>query len=121
MANPVVHFEVLGKNADKLQSFYKDIFNWQFTPAVPGYAMAKPGTGINGGIGGDQSAGAGRVTFYVEVNDLDATLRNIEKRGGKTVQPPDAVPNGPTIALFSDPEGHIIGLVKAGSGPQGNA
>ena len=79
MANPVVHFEVLGKNADALQSFYKDIFNWQIQPAVPGYAMALPGTGINGGIGGDQGGGAGRVTFYVEVKDIDSTLRSIDR------------------------------------------
>jgi len=121
MANPVVHFEVLGKNADALQSFYKDIFNWQIQPAVPGYAMALPGTGINGGVGGDQGGGAGRVTFYVEVKDIDSTLRSIEKKGGKTVQQPMDVPNGPRIALFSDPEGHVIGLIKAGSGTAARA
>src|SRR5207244_12867535 len=121
MANPVVHFEVVGKNADALQSFYKDIFNWQIQPAVPGYAMALPGTGINGGIGGDQGGGAGRVTFYVEVKDIDSTLRSIEKKGGKTVQQPMDVPNGPRIALFSDPEGHVIGLIKAGSGTAARA
>ena len=120
MSNPVVHFEVVGTDAETLQSFYKDVFDWQLTPAVPGYAMAHPGSGINGGIGADQN-GSGRVTFYVEVKDIDGTLRNVEKRGGKTVAPPMDVPNGPTIALFSDPEGHVIGLVKAGSGRQANA
>ena len=83
--------------------------------------MALPGTGINGGIGGDQGGGAGRVTFYVEVKDIDSTLRSIEKKGGKTVQQPMDVPNGPRIALFSDPEGHVIGLIKAGSGTAARA
>ncbi len=86
-----------------------------------GYAMALPGSGINGGIGGDQNGGAGRVTFYVEVKDLDATLEKIGKLGGKTVAAPMDVPNGPTIALFSDPEGHVIGLIKAGSGREAHA
>jgi predicted enzyme related to lactoylglutathione lyase len=28
MGNPVVHFEVVGKDAQALQSFYKDAFDW---------------------------------------------------------------------------------------------
>ena len=32
--------------------------------------------------------------------------------GGSTVQEPMDVPGGPTIALFADPEGHVVGLVK---------
>jgi hypothetical protein len=31
--------------------------------------------------------------------------------GGKTVLPPTDVPEGPSLALFSDPEGNVIGLV----------
>jgi len=27
------------------------------------------------------------------------------------------VPDGPIIGMFADPEGHVIGLVQAGSGP----
>ncbi|MDB5028605.1 MAG: hypothetical protein JWO66_2294 [Candidatus Eremiobacteraeota bacterium] len=29
------------------------------------------------------------------------------------MMPPDQVPNGPRIALFTDPEGHVVGLVEA--------
>jgi hypothetical protein len=32
--------------------------------------------------------------------------------GGKTIQPPTSVPGGVTFALFADPEGHVVGLVK---------
>jgi predicted enzyme related to lactoylglutathione lyase len=32
--------------------------------------------------------------------------------GGATVMPPMDVPDGPTIAQLSDPEGNVIGLVK---------
>jgi len=53
------------------------------------------------------------VTFYVEVDDPAAALEKIAQLGGKTVQEPVDVPNGPTIALFADPEGHTIGLVKS--------
>jgi uncharacterized protein len=117
MGNPVVHFQVVGRDAETLQSFYKDAFDWQIQPAIPGYAMALPGenVGIDGGIGATPDGSAGHVTFYVAVPDLEATLGKIESLGGSTVMGPEDVPDGPTIAMFNDPEGHLIGLIKAES------
>jgi|SRR5215207_3928495 len=115
--NPVVHFEVVGSDAQALQSFYQDAFDWQMEPVVPNYAMARPGgeDGINGGIGAAMDGGAGHVTFYVVVPDLEAALSKIEGLGGRTVMEPSDVPEGPSIAMFADPEGHLMGLVKADS------
>lgn len=117
MANPVVHFEVVGKDAQALQSFYKDAFDWQIQPAIPNYAMALPGGdgGIDGGIGSAMDGSAGHVTFYVEVPDLESALSKIASLGGSTVMEPSEVPEGPSIAMFTDPEGHLLGLVKAAS------
>jgi len=119
MANPVVHFEVVGKDAQALQGFYEDAFEWQMEEAIPNYyAMALPGgddSGINGGIGQAMCGGAGHVTFYVEVPDLEATLSKIENLGGSRVMEPTDVPEGPSIAMFTDPEGHLVGLVKGDS------
>ncbi len=117
MGNPVVHFEVVGKDAQALQSFYKDAFDWQVEPAIPNYAIAHPGGegGISGGIGATMDGGAGHVTFYIAVPDLEAALSKIESLGGSTVMEPSDVPEGPRIAMFADPEGHLVGLVKADS------
>ena len=117
MGNPVVHFEVIGKDAAALQNFYKAAFDWQINPVMPTYGLAVPnGTGgINGGIGSAMEGGANQVTFYVEVPDVAAGLAKIETLGGRTVMGPMDVPGGPTIALFTDPEGHVIGLVGARS------
>lgn len=118
MGYPVVHFEVVGRDAQALQSFYKDAFDWQMEEAIPDYyAMAHPGAegGINGGVGAAINGGAGHVTFYVAVPDLEAALSKIEGLGGSTVMEPSEVPEGPTIAMFADPEGHLVGLLKADS------
>ena len=119
MGNPVVHFEVVGRDAQALQGFYKGAFDWQMEEAIPDiYAMAYPDAegGINGGIGaGMEGYEAGHVTFYVLVPDLEATLSKIESLGGSTVMEPMDVPDGPSIAMFADPEGHLVGLVKAES------
>jgi predicted enzyme related to lactoylglutathione lyase len=53
------------------------------------------------------------VTFYIEVDDPAAALEKVSQLGGRTIQEPMDVPGGPTIALFADPEGHLVGLVKA--------
>jgi predicted enzyme related to lactoylglutathione lyase len=116
VANPVTHFEVLGANAETLQRFYGEAFGWQMQDVMDGsYYMAKTGVenGIEGGVGAAPPGGSGQVTFYVEVEDPAATLAKISELGGTTVQEPMEVPDGPTIALFGDPEGHVVGLVKS--------
>jgi predicted enzyme related to lactoylglutathione lyase len=55
------------------------------------------------------------VTFYVAVADPAAALKKAERLGGKTVMQPQQIPNGPLIAQFADPEGNVIGLLKAGA------
>ena len=121
MGNPVVHFEVIGKNAQTLQNFYKKAFDWQIDPPAPGinaqnYSLAHPqaGVGIDGGIGNISGSNgySGHVTFYVGVPDIKAALGKIEALGGKRLMGPDVVPGGPTIAMFADPEDHVIGLVE---------
>ncbi len=115
--NPVVHFEVLGRDPSALRKFYSEAFGWQLGPADDGplqYSMVhmKQGSeGIDGGIG-KAPQGPGHVTFYIGVDDAEGALKQVEQLGGKTIQPPVQVPGGVTFALFADPEGHVVGLVK---------
>src|SRR4051794_4599502 len=115
MPNTIVHFEVLGKDKAVLEDFYRTAFEWQLNPVMDNYSMVSPGGGINGGIGTAMDGGAGHATFYVEVDNIEQTLTRIEGRGGSKISGPDQVPNGPLIAMFADPEGHVIGLVQAGT------
>ncbi|MEX2236566.1 MAG: VOC family protein [Dehalococcoidia bacterium] len=113
MGNKVTWFEVAGKDGDKLREFYGKSFGWQFNqPPGMNYGMVDPSdAGIGGGIAGDSEDG-GHLTFYVEVDDVQAALDKVEGLGGKKVMGPDQVPGGPEIAMFTDPEGHMVGLVK---------
>ena len=121
MGQPVVHFEVIGKQPDKLRSYYSELFGWKFgDPMGPtDYSLVErnanaDGVGIAGGVGGVPEGYDGHVTFYVEVPDVESTLAQAESLGGKRLMGPDQVPGGPMIGLFSDIEGHVIGLVAAG-------
>jgi hypothetical protein len=113
MTHPVVHFEVSGKNLDALQGFYSELFGWKTQKAVGDmpYAMVEAEDGgIGGGIG-QSPDGEGHVTFYVGADDPQAILEKAEQLGGKTIMPVTELPQV-TIALFADPEGHVIGLAK---------
>jgi predicted enzyme related to lactoylglutathione lyase len=121
MPNPVVHFEIMGHDARRAQQWYSDIFGWTIdpipTPHAPagqtyGFVGLQEGKGITGGITA-VDAGTPTVHMYIEVDDLPAYLRKIERAGGKTIMPPTEVLNMATIALFADPDRLLIGLVQA--------
>jgi predicted enzyme related to lactoylglutathione lyase len=118
MGDPVVHFEIVGKDPQALQRFYNDAFGWRMEGGLPTYRMAYTDGegGIDGGVGAAPDGAASRVTIYVQVNDLDAALRKIEGLGGRRVVEPTDVPDGPIFALFTDPAGNLVGLLQAGSG-----
>jgi uncharacterized protein len=117
MANVISWFEVLGSNPDKLRGFYGRLFDWKFQPLpspdpTTDYAVIdKAQAGIGGGVG-KAPQGPGWTTFYVSVDDVAATLSKVEQLGGKTLLPATKLPDGATIAVFADPEGHPVGIAK---------
>ncbi|HTX75624.1 MAG TPA: VOC family protein [Terracidiphilus sp.] len=115
MPNPIVYFEITGKDKPVLEDFYRAVFDWQLTPAGENYSHVSAGTGVNGGIGRSMDRSTGYVTFYVEVASIAETLTVVEGRGGQCLMGPEQMPNGPLIALFADPEGRTIGLIQAGT------
>jgi predicted enzyme related to lactoylglutathione lyase len=116
MKNPVVWFEVVGKDGRKLQRFYSDLFGWKIEGAEgdPTYGLlAGVDSGIAGAVGQSQAETDGHVTVFIEVDDPAAYLDKAEKLGGRTIVPPTEVPSyNLTFAYFTDPQGHLIGLSK---------
>jgi predicted enzyme related to lactoylglutathione lyase len=96
MGQPVVHFEVIGKDASKLQQYYSELFGWQIDADNPmSYGMVAregnvnpEGIGIGGGVGTGPEGYEGHVTFYVEVPDVEAALAKAESLGGTRVWGP---------------------------------
>ena len=125
MGQPVVHFEVVGKDAKKLREFYGDLAGWEFEVFEGGpteYAVVSreentnaDGVGIGGGVGDGPEGYEGHVTFYIEVPDVGAALDKAESLGGSKRMGPDTPMEGLTIGLFADPEGHTVGLVQSRS------
>jgi hypothetical protein len=123
MGQPVVHFEIIGRNPDELQSFYGGLFAWEFDTSAPvadavsepsryGFTVNKSpeGIGIPGGVGGGAAFG-GRVIFYVGVPDVEAALEKAERLGGKRVMGPARNPGkGIVVGHFTDPQGNLLGV-----------
>lgn len=123
MAQPVVHFEIIGNDPDRLRRYYGDLFGWSFdTPSPVAPEVSEPdrygfldlvtsddGTGIRGGIGGGE-AYESHAVFYVGVPDVEAALRRAESLGGTRVMGPVRSPSGLVVGQFTDPEGSLIGV-----------
>lgn len=118
MGQPVVHFEIIGRDPTKLRSCYGDLFGREFhTGDAATEAVSQPGNygfvdentagdGINGGVGGGEGY-EGRVLFYVSVPEVEAALKKAESLGGKRRM---GTPGTLVVGQFTDPEGHLIGV-----------
>ena len=115
MGQPVVHFEISSKDYKKAVSFFRNLFGWdiQDIPQMS-YGMVRsegPGA-IGGGIGQIHGDNAPVVTFYVQVDNLQAYLDKAVALGGKTIVPPTPIPNIGSFAMFADLDGNLIGLFR---------
>jgi uncharacterized protein len=122
MPNPVVHFEFISPDAEALQRFFSDVFDWMIDAGNPmNYGMVDTGVkeyGIQGGIGAPGPFGSGHVTIYVEVDDIDDILSKVTASGGEVVMPKMMLPDSETVlAQFRTPTGHIIGLSERHTRP----
>lgn len=114
MAAPVTWFEINTTDADAAWTFYREVFGWD-VQEIEGmkYGMVDPGRegAIGGGI--SETSEGQQVVFYIEVDDPQAFLDRIEQAGGRAVVPVTEVPEMVTFAQFADPQGNVVGLVKA--------
>lgn len=115
MGRPVVHWELMSKEPEKLASFYEKVFDWsvRYMPEFD-YRMVDPGGqgGIGGGILKPQREGPwpGNMLFYIDVDDLAAYREKIVAAGGKIHVEEKEVPGMGAFSLFTDPEGRMMGL-----------
>jgi uncharacterized protein len=114
LANPVVHFEIGAADHQTLARFYGELFGWSLRAVSEGYTLidTRGGRGLNGGIGRSDT-GDPWATFYVEVDDLQASLDRAGELGGRTVLPITELA-GMAFAMVGDPDGLAVGLVRGG-------
>jgi predicted enzyme related to lactoylglutathione lyase len=126
LAGKVVHFEIPAKDVKRASAFYKEVFDW-WTMDMPGaYYMMLGGTkvsdkgefsesgSINGGMM-KRSKPLEHPIITIGVDDINASLKAIEKKGGKTLRKKqDIGQNMGWTAYFTDTEGNVMGLYQRG-------
>jgi predicted enzyme related to lactoylglutathione lyase len=116
MGHPVVQWQILAKDPDRLMQFYRQLFAWEVNANNPlGYRQieTKSERGINGGIWPAPPEGHAMVSLYVEVDDVPTFVERATKLGGGAVIPHQVLPEGDEMAVIRDPEGLAVGLIKS--------
>jgi len=117
----VVHFELPYDDGDRARAFYGELFGWDLQ-SYPGSEYTMVSTGpttregpseagfINGGMGPRNEGGLRTPVVVIDVDDIDATLADIEAKGGSVVQPRSPVGEMGWMAYFTDTESNVVGL-----------
>ena len=122
MGNPVVHFELIGPDPEVLRAFYAALFDWSAPAGAPvapaisdeaSYSFIPPSEDAGAaarGIGGGAGFAAHAIC-YVGVEDVAATLAEVERLGGTVVLGPQCNEGGDVVVgHFRDPAGNLVGV-----------
>jgi predicted enzyme related to lactoylglutathione lyase len=113
MPNPVVHFEIGGRDGAATQAFYTQLFGWTVTPMGPALMVdtgSIPGVpSIQGHLSALGHEPHHYLTVYVQVEDIEVSIAKAIELGGKCLVKPVKIPTG-TFAWISDIDGNIVGL-----------
>jgi predicted enzyme related to lactoylglutathione lyase len=122
-----VHFEIPADDNQRANTFYQSAFGWTLTPMQEmdyTIAITTPSdeqTGMPSAPGAINGALFPRTEnlktpiITIDVEDVDAALRQIESAGGSVAQAKDAVPGMGYYAYFKDTEGNLMGLWQTDS------
>jgi predicted enzyme related to lactoylglutathione lyase len=110
--HPIVHLEISANDVAAASKFYHDVFDWKIEVDKQfNYHQFSAEGGPGGGfVGVPDQAKAGEVVAYLGTDDIDASLRKVEKAGGKVLVPKTEIPGMGWFANFSDPTGNHMGL-----------
>ena len=118
--NRVVHFEIHASNPQRAISFYKKIFNWEFTSwgGNEEYWLIKTGPNDKPGIDGGLIKRRGEIdgqaviayVCTIGVDSVDITSKAVTENKGEIVIPKMPIPGVGWLIYCKDTEGNIFGI-----------
>src|SRR4051794_38985892 len=117
MPNPVVRWQIIAPDAEKSAAFYRRLFSWKLSNAnALGYRELKTGetNSIDGGVWPAPQTEKPLVQLFVEVADIEESIRKAEKLGASVIVPKSVLPDGDAMAVFQDPTGLSFGICQLG-------
>ena len=110
----ICYLEIPANLAEDSATFYSNIFGWKVRPRGDGN-LAFDDTGSVSGTWVKESdrTPEERTRVYIMVDDISATLEQIEAAGGRIATPrADIGANMGAFAVFTDPVGNEFGLYE---------
>jgi len=107
------HIEIPSRDFDKVKKFYGGLFDWKFRE-MEGmkYLLFTPPDGPGGGFsqGADFVEKPGTL-LYVEVSDIEASIKKAERLGGQCKRGKTMItPEHGYFAELKDLEGNLLGI-----------
>ena len=108
--------ELLTRDTEGARAFYPEVFGW-----TVGAGDSYTQWGVDGADFGGMTAMGDQFPLelaphwlpYFAVADVDLTTGRAGSLGGEVLMPPATVPDGPRIAVLSDPQGAVFGVYLA--------
>ncbi len=111
MKGNICHVEIIGENVEQVSQFYGSLFGWTIDSSFgENYALFNTGREPGGGLMTPRKNIPAGIIVYVQVEDVEATLKKVEELGGKVVAEKNEIPNIGWYGLFKDPNENLIGL-----------
>ena len=106
MQRPIIFFDIAGPDEEALRQFYATVFDWQADQT--GQFSVSVESPIDAAIRKDPA----EKRIYIGVDDVTATLEQIELCGGSVDALRFEVPGVVVLGLFRDVAGNPMGLVE---------
>jgi len=113
------HIEIPTTNVKKAKKFFGAVFGWTFTDHDEiRYTLFHTGGHPNGGLERvKKMPKRGQVNVYIEVEDINAKLKEIKKAKGKVLKKKKEVPGMGWYAKFRTPDGCELSLWQSTQQP----
>lgn len=125
--DPVVHFEMVYQDAQRVVDFYTKVFGWRMQilgEEMSNYVLAatcetdaegmikNPGM-INGGFYKNAASPNSTTHVVLSVDDLTASMEKVKTAGGTLTSEPMNIPGIGKYISFKDTEGNHVGMLQA--------
>jgi predicted enzyme related to lactoylglutathione lyase len=110
----ICYLEIPAQTAQASADFYTSIFGWTVRKRGDGELAFDDTAGVSGTwVKASDRTPDERTRTYIMVDDIDKTLKQIEKKGGRVLTGRTAIGSGMgAFAIFADPVGNEFGLYE---------
>ena len=113
MPAPVLQWQLVAADPDRLATFYGRLFGWTITNQnALGYRQVSTGAGLGGGMWPAPPGAPSFVQLFVGVADVAAAVAQAQTLGATVIVPVTTLPDGDVMAVLADPCGVTFGVMK---------